>query len=531
MIYKFEDFELDTSRYALSRCGDFVAIEPKVFMLLELLVTRRGNLIAKDEIIDQVWDGRVISDSVVNTTIRSVRKALGDDGKAQTFVRTFHGRGYKFVADVEECAMPPTARDDKVASWSGRPVIAVSPFEYLSDDPKQRYISDVILESIMTALSRLGWISLSMASSRLADEQIHPLLHSGERALIANGAYTLEGSVQKVGDRVRVTVRLIDHHTGSHLWSEQYDNSSADIFELQDEISQLAVSQIAKVVTGAEIRTSSDKAPVDQNAWDCYMRGLAHFHERTSEKYATAQILFEKAIDLDPNLAEAYVALSQLHASRLGCFVVEHDNEDHRDICLDLARKAVELDGAYGASRLALGICHTHRQEYDQAFEQLSEAIVLNPSDALSHRWLGAAKMYSGSAEKALPHLKRAVGLSTRDPLRGPHMMHLGFCYLFLGEFDVALSWARKALHEPTASKLADALFLAVCGHLGTDEALSAELETVKGRLIKSTRISEVLSPLVRNSAYGDFVIAGLRKASIAEVRRPERIVGVRAAK
>jgi TolB-like protein len=322
--FQFEDFVLDPDRRELRRAGMLVALEPQVFDLIDYLVRNRDRVVTKNDLLDAVWNGRVVSESTLATRINAARRALNDSGDQQRLIRTVARKGLLFVGEV--VSAPPIdgsvsssvaeAIDD--ASDAGRPAIAVLPFTNLSGESEQEYFSDGISEDIITALSKLRWFLVIARNSSF--------IYKGKAAHMKQVAeelgvrYVVEGSVRKEGDRVRITAQLNDVATGSHLWAERYDRELADVFAVQDEITENIVAAIEPKLYAAESFRAQRKSPDSMDAWDLVMRALSHYWRVTRQDNVVAQALLEKAIAIDPNYGQALgvLATSYVFTAHMG---------------------------------------------------------------------------------------------------------------------------------------------------------------------------------------------------------------------
>ena len=247
MILSFGDCEIDVERRELRRAGSPVHVEPQVFDLLVYLTANRERVISKDDLIAAVWDGRIVSDSTLTSRINAARKAIGDSGAGQKIIRTVPRKGLRFVGDVRPRpdvastdqattapAVPVTEPSRQALPLPDRPAIAVLPFTNMSGDAEQDYFSDGISEDIITALSKLRWFFVIARNSSFVYKG--RAVHMKQVAEELGVGYVVEGSVRKSGDRVRITAQLNDVATGSHIWAERYDRDLADVFAVQDEI-------------------------------------------------------------------------------------------------------------------------------------------------------------------------------------------------------------------------------------------------------------------------------------------------------
>jgi TolB-like protein len=313
--YLFANHALDTERRELRRRTRPVAVEPQVFDLLVHLVENRDRVVSKDDLIASVWGGRIVSDSTLTTRINAARRAVGDSGQRQKLIRTIARKGLRFVGAVQiqpegEGAHAPgrigrQMRDRlrPALPLPDRPAIAVLPFTNMTGDPGQEYFSDGISEEIITALSKLRWFFVIARNSSFIYKG--KSVHMKQVAEELGVGYVVEGSVRRGGDRVRITAQLNDVATGSHLWAERYDRELADVFAVQDEITQAIVAAIEPQLYAAENFRASRKPPDSMDAWDLVMRALSHFWRVTRQDNVVAQALLDKAAAIDPNYGRA----------------------------------------------------------------------------------------------------------------------------------------------------------------------------------------------------------------------------------
>src|SRR5689334_17729441 len=237
---------LDTDCRELNRGDLRVPVEPQVFDVLEYLLDHRDRVVSKDDLIEAVWSGRIVSDSTLTSRINAARKAIGDSGSDQKLIRTVPRKGFRFVGAVvasdtrSENVVAPAAADippqPPEILLPDRPAIAVLPFTNMSDDPEQDYFSDGISEDLITALSKLRWFFVIARNSTFTYKG-RPV-HISEVARELGVRYVVEGSVRKNGDQLRISVQLNDASTGGHVWAERYDRNLAGVFAVQDEITE-----------------------------------------------------------------------------------------------------------------------------------------------------------------------------------------------------------------------------------------------------------------------------------------------------
>ena len=265
--FDFDKYALDTNLRELRRDGELVAMQPQVFDLLVYLLKNRDRVVSKDDLIASVWGGRIVRNRRLTSRINAARKAIGDSGEEQRLIRTIAAQGHSFR---RRRAMSGRRRHRLGADGAGRtgcrplplpdrPAIAVLPFDNMSGDPEQEYFSDGISEDIITALSKLRWFFVIARNSSFIYKG--KAVHMKQVADELGVRYVVEGSVRKSGDRVRITAQLNDVATGSHIWAERYDRDLADVFAVQDEITEAIVAAIEPQIYAAEKFRAQRKPP------------------------------------------------------------------------------------------------------------------------------------------------------------------------------------------------------------------------------------------------------------------------------
>jgi TolB-like protein len=256
MVLAFGDHRLDIKRRELRRGTELIELEPKVFDLLAFLVQHRDCVVSKDDLLREIWSGRIVSESALTTRINAVRRALGDDGTAQRLVRTFTRKGIRFVGEVTEMSDPAVTFASDQPSLTpiaaDKPSIAVLRFRNMTGDPEQENLVDGMVEEIITGLSRIRWLSVIARNSAFTYK---------DQAVDVQ--YLLEGSVRKAGNRVRIAAQLIDATNGAYLWADRFDGSLEDVFELQDRIAVSVVGVIEPALQAAETHRSAARSTSD----------------------------------------------------------------------------------------------------------------------------------------------------------------------------------------------------------------------------------------------------------------------------
>ena len=417
MQYLFADHSLDTDRRELRRGAAIVTVEPQVFDLLAFLVDNRERVVTKDDLIASVWGGRIVSDSTLTSRINAARKAIGDSGEDQRLIRTISRKGLRFVGEVRtsagvEPAFADETRDRAALPLPDKPAIAVLPFSNMTGDPQQEYFSDGISEDIITALSKLRWFFvIARNSSFLYKGRPVHMKEIGEELGVG---YVVEGSVRRSGERVRITAQLNDVATGSHLWAERYDRDLADVFAVQDEITDAIVAAIEPQIIAAENYRARRKPPDSMDAWDLLMRALSHYWRVTRTDNMVAQALLEKATTIDPRYGQALGVLAASHS--FGAHMGWEDIAVAAPVAERAALAAIAADNEDPWAHFALGGCHLFARKFEDSLAEFENALQLNPNFSLAQGYYGLVLAYSSRWEEADLAARRALRLSPRDP-------------------------------------------------------------------------------------------------------------------
>jgi adenylate cyclase len=623
--YLFAGHTLDADRRELRRGPDSIAVEPQVFDLLIYLVENRDRVVSKDDLIESVWGGRIVSDSTLTSRVNAARKAVGDSGEHQKLIRTIARKGLRFVGEVRirdegaetrkiaailvadvagysrlagadedrilarlrtlrsdlidptiavhrgrvvkrtgdglivefrsvvdavRCAIEVQSgmvernagvapdkriefrvgihlgdvveeadgdlmgdgvniaarlervckpggvclssaayeqvRDrvretfsdlgekalknigrpvrayalalDRTAAQAGpgapeksphlalpdKPAIAMLPFTNMSGGPEQEYFSDGISEDIITALSKLRWFFVIARNSSFIYKG--RTVHMKQVAEELGVGYVLEGSVRKEGDRVRITAQLNDAATGSHIWAERYDRDLADVFAVQDEITEAIVAAIEPQLYAAENFRAQRKPPESMDAWDLVMRALSHFWRVTRQDNLIAQALLEKAIAIDPGYGQAsgVLAASHMFCAHMGWA----DRAAVAPIAEHAALVAIRADGDDPWAHHALANVYLFERRFDDSLAEFELALRLNPNFSLAQGYYGLALSYCARWQEAAFAANRALRLSPRDPLLAIYHGIAAYAQFVGGNYDEAMQLARQAVRE-----------------------------------------------------------------------------------
>jgi len=439
--FQFGQFVLDIGRYELTRAGKTLHLERIPMSLLILLVRGNGRVINREEIIDQLW-GKGLhfdTDNSINTAIRKIRGALGDDSGDPKYIDTVLGRGYRFKARVVPLPTEIDAEPPRI-------MLAVLPFENLSGDPAQEYLSDGLSEETITRLGQMSPHRLGVIArtSSMAYKQSDKYVTQIGQELGVH--YVLEGSVRREGDRVRITAQLIRVQDQIHLWAENYDRQLPGFLNIHGEIAIAVAAQVKLKLMGQEERLARNSAR-DPQAYDCYLRGLYHLARYNLFDAQKAVGYFQSATERDPNFGLAYSAL----ADSLMVFPISGDASskevfrrvkpaivlalqlnpnsaeahasdaaakfwfdwDFRGVEM-AARRAISLNDNYTLAYLFLAHVLSNTGRHDEALAIMQQALVLDPLSLI----LGAIRAqflyHAGRDQESIEQFKMTLGMEAR---------------------------------------------------------------------------------------------------------------------
>jgi TolB-like protein/DNA-binding winged helix-turn-helix (wHTH) protein/Tfp pilus assembly protein PilF len=494
--YSFASFRLDVERGALLRGGTPVALRPKSFDVLLYLVRHPQRLVSREELIEAVWPRVVVIDNSLTQCLIEIRKALGDDGK--TMVRTVQRRGYLF--DVPVRVVEPEPRIDtpqevppkaplvrgsrqtprwalaallvlaaavgatwwRIGSMPEKGVetapaqpplpvsIAVLPFVDMSPTGDQEYLADGIAEEILNLLAQVRDLTVIARTSSFSFRSQQADIGTIARRL--NVTHVLEGSVRKAGDRVRVTVQLVDGANGAHLWSQTYEKRLEDVFAMQDAIARGVAGVLQVKLVGAPSGVplqAADRTPAtDPQAWELYLRGKYFYGRRMAGDVIRAQDHFEQALAVDPALAPAWVALAATYRVRRGDDHLPADEKLSDEEALPLIREALvtalALDPDNPEALLRMADFTWREGDAERAFTQIERAMQSGRNHGLVQSMLGGMAYEYGDPVTAAELQRRAAAL---DPISFVQQANLGIFLYSAGsleEAEIALQRAEE---------------------------------------------------------------------------------------
>lgn len=454
MIYQFANFTLDIARRELRHDDGLVAVEPQVFDLLKVLIEARDRVVSRDDLLEMVWHGRIVSEATLSSRLNAARAAVGDTGAEQRLIRTLPRKGVRFVGDVREISdaapeppadiPPPEAvgwREPRAAS------IAVLPFVNMSGDPEQDYFADGMAEEIITALSRTSGLFVISRNSSFSykGEAMDPRQVGQELGV----GYVLEGSVRRSGERLRITGQLVDTVSGAYLWSDRFDGLSQDVFELQEQVAERVAAVIEPTLEFAEIGRLRRDPPARLDAYNLLLRAYALLSDFTAAGMGAARDCLSQALALDPNYAPAMAAIAYCRAQ---CHFQGWTSQDDaaRAEAVAFAWRAVELapNDAQVLWMAAFAIWNMAQTGRDRARELFARSLLINPNSATALTLAGWIETMCGNQHDGREMVLRAQRLNPRDPRGWLASGALAIAAVADEDYAEGLRWAERALAQ-----------------------------------------------------------------------------------
>ncbi len=521
------EWQVSPHEDTLSQDGNTVRLEPRAMEVLVYLASRHGEVVSRSDLENRVWTGMLVTDDAVTSAIIKLRKALGDNAKDPRFIATVPKRGYQLIAPVTK----PAAGADEVAvvdqagiplaslradrakvalmvttlaivaalAWAflssiapalpesaapgpdettrQAPSILVLPFENLSEDPAQEQFADGITEDIITDLSGLSNLRVmgNNTSFSYKGRSVRPQEVGAELGV----DFVLEGSIRRQGETIRINSQLVDARTGFQKWAERYDRGLAEVFAVQDEVTDSIVAALAIGLDNRE-RTNLAHRPTDNlEAYEYFREGQGLAGTSTRENNVLAQAAYRKAIQADPRYGRAYSALAYTLAFnfRRGWNDAPMQTIDR---ALELARKSVELDSSSPQTYWSLGYVYLMRKEFELAEKAVAQALEISPNFADGYGLLALIKNSLGEAQTAIELVEKGMQLNPFYTWDYPY--NLGRAYYTLGQTEQAIT-ALEAAKTRNPNVVPVRLHLAAsyvrAGRLGDAEWEVEEIRTI----------------------------------------------------
>ncbi len=496
MIYSFGSMELDLAKVELRDNGEPRSIEPQVFALVAYLAENRDRMVSRDELFEKLWEGRVVSDSALASRIKSARRVLGDDGRTQAIIKTVHGQGLRFIADVRVRHAPAitapgdiseeaeTPAPEPAPDATSRPSIAVLPFRSTGAESWSA-IADGLPHDLITELARLRWLFVVARGSsfRLRDDHLDPR----EVGRLLGVRYCLSGTVEVSGNRLVVNTELVDTRGGDVVWGERYTGNVQDVHAMRDEIRVSILASLEIQIPLHEAGRARLISPENMDAWSAYHLGLQHIYGFNRRDNALAAELFSRAVELDGAFARAHAGLSFVHFQT--AFLRQTDDMAGAiRQARDYAQRGVDLDPLDPFVNFTMGRTYWLEDDLHRSLAWLERATSLSPNYAQGIYAQAWTECMGGTAVPARQHVDLAMQLSPLDPLHYAMLALRGFTHIAAGEDQAGAEWAERGARAPGAHALIAMIAAAAQSLAGNDEHARRWAAEVRNRNPRLTR-------------------------------------------
>ncbi len=439
MIYKFNSYQIDSNNFSIQNEGIAIEIEPRVFDLIVYLIEHQEKLVTRDELFKNVWQGRNVLDATLSNHIKTARSILGDDGQTQHTIKTIHGRGYQFVANLRETSLGDGEQNIKsknnykyfalivlvifssllafiyINPDKGQtPKIAILPFTNSKPDPQSDYFSFAVADQIIGDLTYLQNITVRSSAQirRYISSNIDPITAGKELGV----DFILTGNYLKIDDQTRVNMELIEVSSNELIWrSEQIKFQDLSAFELQDIVAQRVIDKLKVEFSTSEIQRIKKDIPESPLAYEYYLRSLAYPY--TTEGNNLAIQMLGKSQELDSQYAPTYVQLGD-RIRRYRQFSLKTNLFQNLPFqkAEEYYLKALQINSDLLSALSYLAMFYTETNQIDKAIELAKKMLEINPKHANTHFTLGYIYRYVGMVDAAIDEMEKAVRSDPHNP-------------------------------------------------------------------------------------------------------------------
>jgi DNA-binding winged helix-turn-helix (wHTH) protein/TolB-like protein/Flp pilus assembly protein TadD len=495
-FYEFANFRIDIAKHRLLKDGELLPVTPKAVEILLLLAQNSGRIVEKDELMAAIWPDTIVEESNLTQTVYVLRKILGQDANGEKFIQTIPKRGYRFLHELrvvpdesdlsiehrtqspmvirqpaltpaEEMALPETLGANERNShrrlrvgwrfllplsaaalvttlfflyWNHKSSesrtsihsIAVLPFQSIGLPESDSYLGLGLADALISRLGNLKQVQVRPTSAvRIYVTPPTDLKSVGAQLKVDA---LLEGNIQRVGDRIRVTVELVNVADGAQLWSRQFDEQLTDMLGVEDAISTKVTGSLATALTAQEQTQLAKRYTNNPEAYQAYLKARYYYNKGTADGWQRTLQYFNEAVEKDPNFALAHAGLADAYQRMASVYLPAAEAEP---LARSEALRALQLDDTLHEAHLQLGLVKLYYDwDWRASDIELSRAIELNPNYVEGHSWRGLYLMCMGRFDEAIAEMKRAEQL---DPVSLPARTLVGWAYFHARRFDEAI--------------------------------------------------------------------------------------------
>lgn len=503
-VTAFGPFVLDRVRRQLTRRGEPMAIGDRGFVLLSTLLDANGEPVDRHRLMERAWPDLIVEEGNLTVQISALRRHLGEDGGA--IIVTVPRIGYRFVA--------PALEPGQVSPHRGPPTIAVIPFANLGNAEEDGYFADGVVDDIITALSRFRSFAVLSRGTSLMLRGKEP---SARAAAADIGArYVLEGSIRRMGARLRVTAQLSDAGSGAQLWADRYEGSATDVFAFQDSITASVAGRIEPTIRLAEIEHVRRKPPQSLDAYDWLLKAMPLIHAPGVEGHRPALDSLLRAAELDPEFALPPAYAAWVYEKRFSLRTTPLGPND-RQSCIDLARRAMQLGRHDPLVRAICGYLLYRVGDERPALQTIREAAADNPYNSTILQLAGmSVGVIHGAVEEGYAYSARAYELSPGAPEAYQALQAMGSMELMRGNPEAAIELGLRVISTFNDWLFTYILLTAAYAALDRMDEAHAMLRRLL-ELNPQLSVSLLEGNLASDHAFADVAMIGLRKAGLSE--------------
>lgn len=456
VLINFEDFCLDADRQELRRAGAVIAIEPQILDLLFYLVRNRERVVSKDDLLSDVWKGRIVSDSTLTSRIATARRVLGDNGREQRLVRTISRRGLRFVGKVVEDIVERKSIDGKYPqSCTGedlrlalpdKPSVAVLPFHIIGGEEEHAFFVDGLVDDIITYMSRSRDFFVIARNTSFSYRTRTPLDARQVGSELGIG-YIIEGSARLRRRTLRIVADLVETSGGRQLWSEPMQRRFTNSFDLQDDIAKAVAATMQTQILLSEGVLSASRRKGELRRNDILNRAWQNVYRLTERGLLAGRALAEEALRDDSEIARAHLimAVALHHLTYLGFLSDQHEGFSR---ALEHGRRALRLEPDNEYNNWIVGSTLSQVRCFDEALTHLRRATEINDNFSLAHGSWGTVLAWLGRYEEAIAKTRLALRLNPRDPANFLRHFVLALSTFGLREYRESAYWSDLVIAE-----------------------------------------------------------------------------------
>lgn len=445
MQFLFDLFVLDTENFTLSHNSEVIHGEPQVIELVIFLIRNRGRVISRDELNQNIWNGRIVSDAAISSSVKMARRLLGDDGRQQRYIKTVSKKGFSFVAEVyEKKSTDFNDTFDNIDSISKdkRPSIVVQTFTNLSNKPDWNYLSEGMTEDIVTTLSKISTL-IVLSYSSLSNERVSSI-ENNQMGRKLGADYVLSGSIQSEGNRLRISSHLVEMQSGEHVWGQSYNYEDKDIFNIQDDLTKEVVSALQVELTEGDQALLVSRGTDNIKAWRLTLEGQASILTHTQDSVRRGLQQLEQAVELDKNFSLAWAALGTAHWKQSVNEGWSRSKKTSLEKSLEANNQAMTLDPNDAATLAMRSLIFVSQRRFDEAMAIAEKALLYANTDANSIAIACIAFRACCEPELAIKHTRKAMRFCPIYPAW--YSYGISLCLWMQGKLDQAIVMAEEAI-------------------------------------------------------------------------------------